>query len=68
MKDNPESDNPESDNPESDGAYTDMETETGATTHADDVGTDVEGEYTDSDTPNGPNPQDADEDVNPSDG
>ena len=63
MKDNPESDK---ENPESDGAYTDMETETGATTHADDVGTDVEGEYADSDTPNGPNPQDAKEDANPS--
>ncbi|WP_166790552.1 hypothetical protein [Cryobacterium tagatosivorans] len=49
-------------NPGSDGEYTDKEPETDATTPADEpdlTDAEVEGEYTDSETPNGPNPQDA---------
>lgn len=48
-------------NPGSDGEYTDKEPETDTTTPANEpvvTDTDVEGEYTDGDTPNEANPQD----------
>ena len=48
-------------NPESDGEYTDTEPETGTSAPADEPATsdpDVEGEYTDGDTPSKANPQD----------